>query len=369
VKQKKLVLIFLIVSLLCIAPLPLLNLFLMYQQGKLDRENITAQRLFTTDHIETTINYFAYRTLHRSLNSRQTVAGKEGFLFLGNQYAAILDKASGVYPYQESEIDQWTDKLKVVEDWYKKRNIEFILVIAPNKSSVYPEMLPDSIVYKEGETITDDIVEYAQKKDIAVLDLRKILRESKRSDLLYYKTDTHWNNKGSSIGFRDTMHFLNRQHNRSYKLPAYTLHKVREGAGDLAGFLKIRKSLPLDYEVNFAYDFNKTVRVCHGKISAEGHIVQPCKMVNNPVVNIYAVDQYTINKDAENPQKLLLLSDSFSTANSKPYNAAFSTIWKLHQGRIYGKELADFVEKHQPDIVIYQIVERDLYSPTLVAPL
>jgi hypothetical protein len=165
------------------------------------------------------------------------------------------------------------------------------------------------------------------------------------------------------------MHFLNRQHNRSYKLPAYTLHKVREGAGDLAGFLKIRKSLPLDYEVNFAYDFNKTVRVCHGKISAEGHMVQPCKMVNNPVVNIYAVDQYTINKDAENPQKLLLLSDSFSTANSKPYNAAFSTIWKLHQGRIHGKELADFVEKHQPDIVIYQIVERDLYSPTLVEPL
>ncbi len=358
-----------IVSLLCISPLPLLNLFFLYQKGMLDAKNITTQRLFTTDHIETNINYFAYRTLHRSLNRRKTVAGKEGFLFLGNLYAAILDKAQGVYPYRKEEIDQWTDKLKAVENWYRRRGIEFIVVIAPNKSSVYPEMLPDSVVYKEGGTITDAIVEYAKKKEISLLDLRKILRSNKGADLLYYKTDTHWNNKGSSIGFRETMRYLNHRYNRHYTLPAYKLRMVRERAGDLAGFLKIKESLPSDYEVNFAYDFNQTARVCHGTISAKDHVIQPCKRVENPVANIYAVDQYIINNEALNPQKLLLLADSFSTANSKPYNASFATLWKLHQGRIYGKALADFVEQHHPDIVIYQIVERDLYSPTLVEAL
>ena len=368
-KQKKLVYIFLTVSLLYISPLPIFNLTFLYQKGELAPENITTQKLFTTDHIEANVNYFAYRVLHLSLNKRQTIAGKDGFLFLGNHYAAIVDKIQGLYSYRQEDIDLWVDKLKAVQEWYETQGIQFIFLIAPNKSSVYPEKLPASIVYKEGKTITDDIVRASRKKNITLLNLGEVLKKSKGEEELYFRTDTHWNNKGASIGFKEAIHFLNTQYEKDYKLPKYTLRSIRRGSGDLAGFLKIKKILSPKHEKDYAFDFNASVRVCHGNINMKELTVEACKMTGNPILNIFAQDQYMINKNAVNPEKLLFIGDSFSTANSKPYNATFGTLWKFHHSRLYGKKLADFVVKNQPDIVIYQIVERDLYSQTLVEPL
>ena len=368
-KQKKLVYIFLIVSLLCVSPLPIYNLTLLYQKGELVPKNITTQKLFATDHIEASVNYFAYRVLHLSLNERQTIVGKDGFLFLGNQYAAIVDKTQGLYPYKQEDIDLWVDKLKAVQEWYRIKGIQFIFVIAPNKSSVYPEKLPALIVYKEGETITDDIVRTSRKKNITLLDLRQVLNKSKGDEELYFRTDTHWNNKGASIGFKEAIHFLNTQYGEEYNLPKYTLRSMRQGSGDLAGFLKIKQILSPNYEKDFTFEFNTSVKVCHGNINMKELTVETCKMTGNPILNVFAQDQYMTNKSAVNSEKLLFIGDSFSTANSKPYNATFGILWKFHHSRLYGKKMADFVEKNQPDIVIYQIVERDLYSETLVEAL
>ena len=368
-KQKKLVQVFIIVSLLCIGPLPLLNLFFLYHQDMLSTKNISIQKLFTTDHIEGNLNYFVYRILHRSLKWSQTVVGRDGYLFLGNKYSSIIDKTEGKFVYTQEEIDRWTDGLKAIQEWFVSRGIRFLFVIAPNKSSIYPEKLPDSIIYKKGKTITDDIVRRAAQKGITLLDLREPLRKKRGEEQLFFKTDTHWNNKGASIAFDATMHYLNALSTHKLKLPEYTLHRIRKGSGDLAGFLKIRDILPSRYELDFSFDFNRSIEVCHGNIDPGTHILQPCFKVENPILNIIAKDQYMINKEALNPEKLLLIGDSFSAANSKLYNATFHTVWKFHYSRLYGKKLAEFVEKNRPDIVIYQIVERDLYTPTLVRPL
>jgi hypothetical protein len=121
--------------------------------------------------------------------------------------------------------------------------------------------------------------------------------------------------------------------------------------------------------LDFSFDFNRSIEVCHGLIDLDTRVLQPCYRVENPILNIIIKDQYMINREASNSEKLLLIGDSFSAANSKLYNAAFGTLWKFHYSRLYGKSLAEFVQKHKPDLVIYQIVERDLYTPTLVEEL
>lgn len=368
-KQKKLVYIFLIVALLFISPIPILNLLLMYQQETWTVKNITTQKLFSTDQIETNVNYFAYHKLHLSLNWRKTIVGKNDFLFLGNKYAHIVDKTRGDYHYKPEDIDRWTDGLRAIQTWYEERGIEFIFVVAPNKSSIYPEKLPDSVVYRQGGTITDDILDYTVKKNINMLDLRGVLQGSKGEDWLYLKTDTHWNSKGALIGFEEAIHTLSSRYKTQYKFPEYALKKSRQGSGDLADFLKIREKLSSEFEENFIVDFRESIKVCHGNISTEGEIARTCSTVDNPIINIIVQDQYVINENAANPEKLLFIGDSFSTANSKPYNATFGALWKFHHSRLYGKKLADFIEKNQPNIVIYQIVERDLYTQTLVEPL
>lgn len=352
-----------------ILPIPMLNALFLDKKNELSIENITKEKLFTTDHIETYLNLFAYNTLHVSLNRLQTIAGKDGYLFLGNQYASILDKTQGIYPYTEAEIDKWIDGLKSLQEWYTSRGIKFIFVIAPNKSSIYLEKLPDSIIYAKGKTITDDIVKKSHKKGIALLDLRSLLAKHKSEGQLFYKTDTHWNNKGASIGYKESISFLNRFYGTAYILPKYHLEKTHAMSGDLANFLKIKEVLPNDYEVNYNFVFDNNPKICHGVIDAKDRNLKACTVSDNHIINIYAQDQYMTNSGATNSDKLLLIGDSFSTANSKPYNATFSTLWKIHHSRLHGKPLAKFIKKYKPDIVIYQIVEREIFLPSDVEKL
>jgi len=367
--QKKLALLFISLSFLLISILPITNVIIKKYSKKLDIKNLTKEELFTTDHIESNINYIAYKVFNLSMIKMQTIVGKDGFLFLGNFYESVIDKAQGRYKYDSKELSIWADKLKNIEDWYRARDIEFLLVTAPNKSSIYPDKLPPSIVYKESQTITDDIVRLAKDKNITLLDLRDIVRGHRDDGRLYFKTDTHWNNLGSSIGYQATIKFLNKKYNKEYKIPKYTMNEVRESSGDLANFLKIKDILPKDFETNYRFLFEINTKICHGYIDPKSFELKACSPTSNRVVNIYAQDQYIINKNASNDSKLLLIADSFSTANSMPYNATFATVWKLHQSRLYGKQLANFIEKNRPDIVIYQIVERDLYTQKIIEPL
>ncbi len=368
-KQKRLAQIFLAISLLCISPIPLTNLLVLYRHNLLKSENITVRKLFNIDRIEADVNYYAYRTLHRSFMPHKVVVGKDGYLFLGNKYASVIDKIQGTFLYTHNEVERWVTGLLNIQKWFMDRNIPFAFVIAPNKSSVYPEELPTRITYNERKTITDVIVKTAKEKGIFMLDLRPILRAHKDEGLLYFKTDTHWNNKGASVAFDETIRFVNEKYGLKLRIPDYRLRETREGSGDLAVFLKIKKILSPHHELNFAYDFNQSISVCHGLIDAKDRSLHKCETANNPILNVFVEDQYMINNNAENPEKLLFIGDSFSVANSKPYNATFGTLWKFHHSRLYGKKLADFVKKNQPDIAIYQIVERDLYLPTLIKPL
>jgi len=357
--KKRLIKYFIIIAAILITALPMIN---FYQYAK----QYDFKKLFNTDKIEMYVNYVVYKVFNRSLEQESVIAGKDGFLFLGNKYNNVLHKTNGVYRPSEKEIEEWTKKLKDLQTWYEERGIKFVIVIAPNKHSIYPEKLPNWMQY-DGKTLTDDIVEFSQKKNINMLDLRQLLLEKKITKV-YYTTDTHWNTKGSSIGYKETIKYINNKYKASYKLPKYALHATHRVSGDLANFLKINYVLPKDYETDYIYKFENESDVCHGNIN-EKHIIEKCSNKKNLVMQINRQDQYVINESSLNNEKLILLCDSFGTANSKLYNETFSTIWKFHYGHINGNELSKFISKHKPDVVIYQIVERALYSGTIVEKL
>jgi len=369
-KKKKIIIkYFIITSIIMIGILPMINVCLYaitYDLKKLFNTDYDFKKLFHTDTVEMYINYRFYKVYNKSLIPESVIIGKDGFLFLGNKYSQILDKTQGVYKYHDKDIDKWTNKLQNIQTYYEERGIKFAIVIAPNKHSVYKEKLPNWMNYN-GRTITDDIVSYSKKKNINLLDLRKILQEKKATQL-YFTTDTHWNNQGSAIGFENTIKYINNIYKAKYKIPNYELLTTHEESGDLASFLKINSILPKNHETNYAYKFENESDVCHGNIS-EKHIIEKCNNKKNPQMFINSQAQYMINKYSLNKDKLLLLCDSFATANSKLYNETFNTIWKFYYEHINGNRLSDFVTKHKPDIVIYQVVERNLYNAGIVKKL
>jgi alginate O-acetyltransferase complex protein AlgJ len=134
-----------------------------------------------------------------SVNVR-TLIGKDDWLFFEN-HKSLLDAVG------KAEI---SDKLIASgvrafgKNWQKMRsqNIDYLLVIAPDKETIYSEFLPDYIDPK-GPHRLDKFLAALRKKypDFPVLDLRPTLLEAKKNEILYHKTDTHWNMRGAHYGY------------------------------------------------------------------------------------------------------------------------------------------------------------------------
>ncbi len=363
-KQKKLVVYFFIISIALTLFLPILNLSFTYKNIKINVHSFSKQQLFSTDNLESIKNYFAYKIFNISLNEPQVIAGKDNFFFLGNSFGGVINKAKGTFSYTNKGIDTWTTKLKKLQDWYEKQGIQFIIVVASNKHTIYSDKLPDGILYKEGETITDDMVKYSLNKDIHILNLKKVLREKKQDKQLYFRTDTHWNTYGAHIGYIATMEYLNIRYKKNYKRAEYGITETTtSGGGDLTNFLRINHFLSDNYEKNYSFTFKKKSKICYGIITKANTLEKCTSGVKNKF------NQYVINKNAPNKEKLLYIADSFGIANSKLYEETFNTVWRFHLTYTNGGVLVDFIQEHKPDVVIYQIVERDLGNDSIVADM
>ena len=360
-KQKKLVYYFLILSISLTLFLPVLNLSFSYNNTKLNRQSFSKQQLFSTNNFESIKNYMVYKMFNISLNESQVIAGKDNLFFLSDMYASVVSKTKGTFQYTNKDIDAWTSKLKNLQNWYEEQGIEFIVIVASNKHTIYSNKLPDNIPYKEGGTITDDIMMSSLAKGIHILNLKKVLREKKQDKQLYFKTDTHWNSYGAHVGYLTTMKYLNTAYSKDYKIPEYSMEKIiSNGGGDLTKLLRINHFLSDNHEEDYNFTFKQKNKVCYGKITKKNKLNKCTPMIEK------SFNRYVINKNAANKEKLLYLCDSFGLSNSQLYEKTFNTVSRLHITYTNGAMLANFIQEHKPDVVIYQVIERDLGNNSLI---
>ncbi len=358
--HKKSLLLFLLTAVTCIGFIPVTNY--IKNPATFDQNNA-----FNTDWVESYVNFFVVKAFSKSTNT-DVIVGKEGFFFLGNKHNKLIYKTLDIYPYSDSQINMWGESLLDLQQWYESKGIQFIFVIAPNKHSIYGEYLPDWLSVPN-RNLTDKLTQIAKNNNIKLLDLRPVLIESKKTneELLYWKSDSHWNQLGASIGFQKTIDQLNSSYSQMLLSPKYSqLTKPIGARGGHARFLKIQNLLPHGYETDIYMTIEDEQAVCVGNMIRETGELKTCEMKRRPYLDIHKGPVYTQNNHALNQQKVLFLTDSFSMQNSNLYNATFSTIWKDKYNHLVGKKLDNFVNKHQPDIVIYQIVERSLFNNSFI---
>ena len=161
-------------------------------------------------------DHFGFRSRLLSLNSSllfsvgvsgsdRVMIGKDNWLFLRNRHH-VVEEYRGLIDPGEREIDSWIQQMKQRQDWLGQRGVHSLVVIPPNKHSVYSEFLP-SWVTQVAANRFDRISRKAETAGLNFLDLRPTLLGGKEtsSGLLYSRGGTHWNARGAYLSYRSVM--------------------------------------------------------------------------------------------------------------------------------------------------------------------
>lgn len=328
---------------------------------------LSQERLFSTDALQGLLRYQAWQRLGRSLDEGQVVAGKDGFLFLGNDFNAVIDKATGAFPVDRGAVDLWAKGLTALKQWYESQGMPFVMAVAPNKHTIYGQKLPAGLT-PANKTVTDHLIAAAAREGVGILDLRPVLKAASRDQLLYYQTDTHWNRRAAGIAYKELIAYINATMDLSLDAASVDLVPGRMGAGDLTRLLKFDRFVGADIEQDPRYRL-KPSPACLGELDLASAGERACEPTDRPVAVMKASGQYVSSEQALNQLKVLVLSDSFGNAQTELLARTFSRVWFVHWVYVDPIELAEFARAMQPDLVIYQVVERDLFHSKLVAKL
>ena len=133
--------------------------------------------------------------------SPKVLLGQEGFLY----YAAeeSVDYFRGTRPFTDADLARWRDDLVRRQKWLADRGIRYLVVVAPNKETIYPEHMPPAIRPLRDESRLDQLLrDMRANSSVEILDLRPGLREAKATQRVYHATDTHWNDAGAMVASR-----------------------------------------------------------------------------------------------------------------------------------------------------------------------
>jgi alginate O-acetyltransferase complex protein AlgJ len=181
------------------------------------------------------------RLFHVSPSPR-VILGKEGWLF---------DDATVDYfrapALTAEELEKWRLFLEERQRFVEAEHLPYLAVIAPSPCSIYPEFLPDSVRRGARETRLDQLLEYLRRHShVRILDVRPALLEAKAAGRLYNRTDTHWNDLGAYVAYREIIRALAPTSPGISPLPAsaFELRKSPVPGGDIARLLAVPEFFP-----------------------------------------------------------------------------------------------------------------------------
>jgi hypothetical protein len=119
----------------------------------------------------------------------------------GVGFASLLGKS----PYLPGKLASVMAQLRQVAAFVRARGTQLVIVVCPDKQSVYPEYLPPS--HRPSPRTLSRLDQFyqaaARLPDVPLIDLRPALLAAKADEQLYYPSDTHWNWKAGLIAYRE----------------------------------------------------------------------------------------------------------------------------------------------------------------------
>ncbi len=315
--------------------------------------------LWSLDRVEGNLAYLLMSCCETSLAPDRVRIGREGYLFLGDKFEDVMHKTSGAWQPPEGLIDARAAQLARLQRRIESAGATLTVAIAPNKHSVYPEMLPEDVT-PAPQTTTDDVIARAAEAGLSILDLRPVLQRLKPSVQVYMQTDTHWTRAAAAVAYDSHMEALRDSSGAADTPIRYSLEPVQRPAGDLAGLLKMQDLYAADFETDYTIQFETPLNSCIAEINVLSGVEGACVPTASGEVSAGRSVQVTRTAGAPNEQTLLMLCDSFCHAGSSLFTASFTTVYHAHWKHLDDTALERHLAAFAPDIVILQMVERDV---------
>ena len=292
-----------------LAPAPVLGRTFPDQLGMYVRDHYGFRGILTR------WNAFLRVRVLGSSTTPEVIVGKGGFLFYGGDGA--LENFTGG---SAGNVEAWVAAFEKRSAWLAQRGIPLVVMVAPDKESIYPEMMP---VKRSPRASALERFVRAMPAGIRVIDVRSELRAHKGDHLMYYKTDSHWSPWGGYRAFRQMM-------------PAAEV-EVRSGRAEQASDLP--RLLGFEAEVEVA----ESVVPVAGLKRLEGE-------QDGPLM---------VSESAGAGPRLVFFRDSFGAALMPFLGTQFSRIYAPNGWAFDGGT----VLRERPDRVMIELVERRLNAP------
>ncbi|MGE3106589.1 MAG: hypothetical protein AB7K14_15265 [Lysobacterales bacterium] len=142
--------------------------------------------------------------------TERILIGKNGFMFFKGEEADAFDKwFLGRPAYTADNLTTFRNEFERRRRWFTEQGMRYYLVVVPEKFSIYPEMVPSRFGGDHHVKRLEQIERVMEGVD-GFLSLRPELLKSKSSELLYYRTDSHWNGRGALLGYHAIIKMLRR---------------------------------------------------------------------------------------------------------------------------------------------------------------
>lgn len=267
--------------------------------------------------------------------------GKENWLFLGNSYDRSVEKLKLVNTPDLQDIENISLKMQEIVNVANKFNVQVVFMMGPNKESIYPEFLPTTLIPSDKKYSSYFLNAFRKIPQLNIYDPTFDLKHAKESEgLLYWKTDTHWNQKGAYIAFNGLVKDL------SIPSPKVEFKQGPIYEGDLIGISKLEK-FPVGKFDNWVLSWDKEA------ISIE-------KILPDEHESSFGHPKIVTTSNALTNKYIWVVGDSFSHSLIPYLNATFKHVkyvghWVDKLDNL-PKELAKADKK--PDIILIERVER-----------
>lgn len=303
-------------------------------------------------------DHFGFRSQLLALNSRLHVAigvspapifmlGKQGWFF-HRATDRVLDQYRGIDRFSPTELESWIRTVEERQYWLAERGIRLLIAIAPTKHEIYPEYVPDwaNVVNREGR-YEQLVARLAEGSPLELVDLHEPLRKAKLQHRVYHKTDGHWNELGAHVAYTAIVERARASHPQIplRSLDWFDIDWVLEPVGVMTRRLNIAESTPEELPRLRPRSGSHWVRS-----------LWPDGIPDGTIDELHATQ--VIESDLPSQPTVVFVRDSFATDLARFAQESFRRTVLIHHG--YGGFRRDLILRHDPDIVVYELLERGL---------